>query len=176
MSTDFELRAAVADDARCLGVLATQVFLDTYATEGIRPAIANEVLSAFSSTTMRELIRAGRSTFWLAERRGHLIGFAQVTAGTTQALVQTPLPAELDRLYVQEPFTRTGVGTALLQAAQAAAMQRGCTALWLSPWVHNHRALRFYAKHGYRNLGLTTFVMDGEAIDNHVLAKAMSVG
>ena len=35
-----QLRPATADDALCLGVLATQVFLDTYATGGIRPQIA----------------------------------------------------------------------------------------------------------------------------------------
>ena len=38
------LRPATADDALCLGVLAMQVFLDTYATEGIRPPIAREAL------------------------------------------------------------------------------------------------------------------------------------
>ena len=38
------LRPATADDALCLGVLAMQVFLDTYATDGIRPPIAREAL------------------------------------------------------------------------------------------------------------------------------------
>lgn len=36
------LRPAAPDGALCLGVPATQVFLDTYATRGIRAAIARE--------------------------------------------------------------------------------------------------------------------------------------
>ncbi len=36
------LRTGVPDDALCIGVLATQVFLDTYATSGIRPDLAYE--------------------------------------------------------------------------------------------------------------------------------------
>ena len=34
------IRPAQADDALCLGVLSTQVFLHTYTTHGIRPARA----------------------------------------------------------------------------------------------------------------------------------------
>ena len=173
MTLTFQLRAAEVDDALCLGVLATQVFLDTYAQQGIRQAIAHEVQRAFSTEAVRALINTPNTSLWVAERAGHLIGFAQWTLGTTQALVHSARPAELDRLYVQEPFTRAGVGSALLRQAEAAAAQAGSTALWLSPWVHNDRALAFYARRGYIHLGLTTFVMEGEAIDNYVLAKAL---
>ncbi|MEO8132440.1 MAG: hypothetical protein ABI831_00440 [Betaproteobacteria bacterium] len=37
-------RLATDTDALCIGVPATQVFLDTYATDGIRPSLALEVL------------------------------------------------------------------------------------------------------------------------------------
>jgi len=40
---EINYRTAVQQDALCLSVLATQVFLDTYAIQGIRPAIAREV-------------------------------------------------------------------------------------------------------------------------------------
>jgi diamine N-acetyltransferase len=42
------LRAATPEDALCLSVLAMQVVLDTYATQGIRPALAREVLAGYS--------------------------------------------------------------------------------------------------------------------------------
>ena len=173
MTLTFKLRAADIDDALCLGVLATQVFLDTYAKQGIRQAIALEAQRAFSTEAMRAVLKAPNTSLWVAERAKHLIGFAQWTLGTTQALVHGQRPAELDRLYVQEPFTRAGVGSALLRQAEVAAAQAQSTVLWLSPWVHNERALAFYARHGYSHLGLTTFVMEGEAIDNYVVAKAL---
>lgn len=170
------MRLAVASDALRLGVLATQVFLDTYATEGISTAIAREVQASFSTAAMQSIIDNASSHLCVAERAGHLIGFAQTTVGTAQALVQAALPAELDRLYVQEPYTRSGVGSALLREAERCALQGGCGALWLSPWVHNHRALKFYAHHGYRKLGITVFMMNAEAIDNFVLAKVLPGG
>ena len=93
--------------------------------------------------------------------------------GTTQELVHTPRPAELDRLYVQEPFTGRGLGGRLLRHAEQMAAQRSATALWLTPWVHNHRALGFYAKHGYADLGQTWFVMEDGPHENRVLCKQL---
>ena len=45
MNTDaVELRPADAADALCIGVLGMQVFLETYAPDGVRPDLAREVL------------------------------------------------------------------------------------------------------------------------------------
>jgi ribosomal protein S18 acetylase RimI-like enzyme len=165
------LRPAVPDDALCLSVLAMQVFLDTYATEGIRPAIAREVLAGYSAEVFAAAIAAPRTRLTVAERAGHLIGFAQLTLDSTEALAPPGVHAELLRLYVQEPFTACGVGTSLLAQAETLAAADGATVLWLTPWVHNHRALGFYRARGYTDFGATLFRFEGEAHENRVLAK-----
>lgn len=53
---EITLRNAIAEDALCIGVLGMQVFLDTYATQGIRRSIANEALQAFAPQTIAELM------------------------------------------------------------------------------------------------------------------------
>ena len=152
-----------------------QVFLDTYATEGIRAEIAREVLSSYSQTTFAEAICNIGSRIEVAEVNGNMVGFAQVTIGTTHELAPTGAHAELLRLYVQEPFTGAKVGTQLLAAAERLALEVGANVLWLTPWVHNHRALAFYARRGYQDYGLTYFTFEGESHENRVLAKALAV-
>lgn len=170
---DITIRRATPQDALCLGVLGLQVFLDTYATEGIRPAVAREVLAAFSTAAMQDFITRGDTELFVAEAKAHLVGFAQITLGTPQALVRAERPAEVDRLYVQEPFTARGLGSRLLRQCEHVARERGADVLWLTPWVHNTRAIRFYAKHGYADLGATLFRFEGEAHENRVMAKAL---
>ena len=63
-----------------------QVFLDTYATEGIRPAIAREVLSSYSEASFTNALMDDGSHIEVAEVKGHLVGFAQVTFGATHEL------------------------------------------------------------------------------------------
>lgn len=170
---DTRLRAATPDDALCLGVLGLQVFLDTYATGGIRPTLAREVLAQFSTDAMQQLITRPNGWLWVAEHAGHLVGFAQMGFDVGQALVQARHPAELERLYVQEPFTRQGIGSALIRRCEQAAADAGADTLWLSPWVHNARALAFYAQHAYQDLGATWYEFEGERHENRVLVKTL---
>ena len=148
-----------------------QVFLDTYATQGIRPEIAREALSSYSQNVFIAALTDPLSRVCVAERSGHLVGFAQLTLGATHGLAPAGLQAELLRLYVQEPFTGRHVGTLLLAEAERLAAEGGATVLWLTPWVHNHRALAFYLRRGYEDFGLTHFVSEGESHENRVHAK-----
>jgi GNAT superfamily N-acetyltransferase len=170
---DVTFRVAVDADALCIGVLATQVFLDSYATEGIRPSLAREVLEHLSTNAVSALLANPNARLIVAERAGHMVAFAQLTCGSTQELVPSGTAAELIRLYVQEPFTRKGVGTVLLRRAEAIAASEGASTLWLTGWVCNRRALAFYASRGYKDLGATTYVFENEQYENRVLAKAL---
>lgn len=172
-SQNIALRTAVVDDALCLSVLAMQVFLDTYATEGIRPALAREVLTGYSEIAFRAEMVLPQSRWIVAERAGHLIGFAQITLEAVQELAPAGRQAELQRLYVQQPFVRMGIGTRLLEHSEHLAGDAGATVLWLSAWVHNLRALAFYAKRGYQDFGMTSFIFEGESHENRVYAKSL---
>ena len=169
------LRQAEPFDALCLSVLAMQVFLDTYATEGIRAAIAREVLSSYSHEEFSKAIGSRGSHIAVAEVKGNMVGFAQVTFGARHELAPAGTQVELLRLYVQEPFTGAKVGTKLLAEAESTASRSGASVLWLTPWVHNHRALAFYARRGYKDYGLTYFTFEGESHENRVLAKLLTV-
>ena len=64
-AADIALRPATPADAPTLSALAIQVFLDTYAPEGIRPAVAREVLRnqgvSHSTVTPDSLARCSAS-------------------------------------------------------------------------------------------------------------------
>jgi GNAT superfamily N-acetyltransferase len=170
---EISLRTASAADAPCLGALASQVFLETYATSGIRLALAREVESQFSVSAVRSRLAERSHRTVLAERAGHLIGFAEVVVGTRHALVPAIHAAELVRLYVQSPFLRQGVGRLLLQRSEALAYAEAASTLWLTAWVGNERALSFYASQGYEQLGSAVYAFEGEAFENRLFAKAL---
>jgi len=167
------LRFAGPSDALCIGVLATQVFLDTYATDGIRPSLAREVQHHLSADAIARLLADPATVFIVAERTGHLIGFAQVTIGATHERAGPDATVELDRLYVQRAFAGKGVGTMLLGRAEELARARGAGALWLTAWVGNRRALAFYARRGYVDAGATTYVFENEQHENRVLVRPL---
>ncbi len=175
MSGDILVREAHEGDTLCLHALATQVFLDTYATLGIREAIAREAEQEFSVAAFLGQLAAPTVRVLLAERTGHLVAFASVTLGATHGLVAKGPSAELSRLYVQSPFIRQGVGSLLLRHVEALASAAGASTLWLTAWVGNARALAFYASQGYEELGSTDHEFEHERVENRLFAKALVV-
>ena len=178
VAEDIHLRPATPADALTLSALAIQVFLDTYAPEGIRASVAREVLTTYTEQAFAAAIANDQTRLVVAERQDHqrhLVGFAQVTLGERHELLSpgSGPQSELLRLYVQEPFTGQKLGTRLLAEAEALAARAGSSLLWLTPWVHNHRALAFYARRGYADHGVTWFRFEGEAHENRLLAKLL---
>ncbi len=171
---DVLLRVADAIDAPCIGVLGTQVFLETYASAGIRPTLAQEVLDQFSTAATTTLLGNPATTFIVAEAAGHLLGFVQVTRGATHALLHPGRAMELDRLYVLARFGGQGIGTRLLRHAENLAAAQGATTLWLTAWVGNHHALAFYARRGFADVGATMYRFQDEQFENRVLVRMLA--
>lgn len=161
------LRRAVADDAPRLAALACWVWLDSYAAHGVEARFLPYLAASFTPAAFERLIADPQQALWLAEGEdGALQGFAQLRHGV-QAPVAEPLRVELERLYVAPPCTGHGVGARLLAAARGHWPGQ---ALWLSVWVGNERAQRFYRREGGRVVGETDFMLDGQPIRNLVLA------
>jgi diamine N-acetyltransferase len=166
-------RAGTAADALCIGMLGTHVFLDTYAPAGMRDALAREVVEHFAPVKVESLLADESTEFILAENDGHLVGFVQVTHGARHALVPHGATSEVDRLYVHERFTGHGIGKALLHLAEKSAAARGADALWLTAWVGNDRAIAFYPKQGYTDVGATDYVFENDHYENRVYRKVL---
>lgn len=164
-------RPATPGDAVCLGVLSTQVFLDTYAPHGVDPTLADEVLAKHSVAVYQALLAEPGVAIVLAECAGYLVGFAQTRDAQRHPLVPAAAAAELCRLYVQERFTGRGVGRDLLRQAEKAAAARGAEMLWLTAWEGNVRALRFYPRCGYEDLGGTVYSFGGQDFPNRLFGK-----
>ena len=173
MEDAIKLREAGAADTDSIAALATLVFLDTYAPEGLRGDLAREAFSGFSPAAFAARLQDEHTAFVLAESDGHLVGFVELAQ-------ERPVPGaaqgtlEVVRLYVHPRFQRKGIGKALLVRAESFARDAGTGGIWLSAWAGNARALGFYDSLGYRIVGKLDHVIEGTPYANHVLAKDFS--
>ncbi|AZC23767.1 MULTISPECIES: GNAT family N-acetyltransferase [Pseudomonas] len=171
MSTPVVFRHAQVEDALCISGLATQVFLDTYATDGMRADLAEEALSTYAPQQFRQRLADPRKVLLLAERAGHLLGFAELGDNIRPPLAQLSQGMELVRLYVQRHAHRQGIGQALLDRAESLAQARQASCLWLTAWDGNHPALAFYLAQGYDAVGTTHYEFGGNRYGNQVFCK-----
>ena len=170
MTSEIQIRPARPDDALCLGVLSTQVFLHTYCKLGIREALAREVLAHHSVAHYETLLADPGKTILVAECDGHMVALSLVD-NAARLEGNDAVAAKLEHLYVVEPFTGRGVGRDLLRQAEKAAAARGAEMLWLTAWIGNPRAISFYPRCGYDDLGEVMYTFEGESHPNRLFGK-----
>lgn len=127
-----EFRIGSEEDALCVGVLAIQVFLDTYAKDGIRPDLAREALTNYSPEAFSVRLADQDTTFLIAEKGGCLLGFCEVVRSRRCPVVAAVGTMQLVRLYVQRSSRRLGLGRALMGRAEVLAIDAGADSLWLT--------------------------------------------
>lgn len=171
MATAVTYRPGQPADALCVGVLATHVFLDTYAPQGMRPDLAREALSVYSREAFAARLADPALRFVLTECEGHLVAFAEI-ALVSPCKVPDPANVEIVRLYVHPRFHRQGIGQTLCSHAEGIAAARGAAGVWLTAWSGNARALAFYRAIGYEDIGAASYAIEGQHYDNRVLRKA----
>jgi len=170
---EVRLRQALPEDAVTIAALAVQVFLDTYAIEGVRPDLAREAFAEYSAQAFAARLVEPARSFLLAERGAGLLGFAESLLAPRPAPAGAIVGAELVRLYVQPAFQSQGIGKDLLRAAEQSVASRGLRVLWLTAWEGNHRAARFYAANGYEDVGATAYAIEGNSYANRVFARRL---
>ena len=99
-----------------------------------------------------------------------LVGYAMLVRGTgidpgVESCLEARPAVELSKIYVLPDWHRHGVGAALMRAGIAWAEADGARAVWLGVNQGNHRAQRFYRKHGFGTVGVRTFRL-GNAVEN----------
>jgi len=95
-----------------------------------------------------------------AESDGRVVGFAQLSEGTTEPCIDDlEGVVELKRLYVEPDFHGSGVGRALTTQSEDMARKLGYRIVWLGVWEGNFKAQRVYEAMGFTRVGDREFKM-----------------
>ena len=171
---DCRIRIATSEDAPCVAALATHVFMDTYATDGMRTDLAGEAFDGYSVGVFASLLASPHETaIHVAEADGHMLGFVEAGAAGTPPAPGADAGTEIRKLYVHPRFHRRGIGRALLDAVRRCARHDGLPLVWLTAWSGNANALGFYARLGFDDVGATVHEIDGHAYENRVLVERL---
>lgn len=165
---ELRIRPATLADAALLADLGSRTFRETF--EALyEPADFEAFLSGtYAEARQRaELAEPDRPAL-LLETDGVPSGFAQLRLGHREAGVRGRCPAELQRIYLLRSAQGGGRGAALLAACEGLARGQGAEVLWLGVWEHNAKALAFYARCGFREVGEHSFAI-GTRVDRDLL-------
>lgn len=168
------IRKAKHSDACNLTVLKQQVWIATYATEGIRNEFSEYVLNAFTVKHSEQAIEDKHRAILIAEQDNHLIACVEIDdhASCPNKSINAP---EITVLYVLERFCGQAIGKQLLDAALQQLKAKNQDTCWLTVFHGNERAIRFYEKNDFKSMGTTFFEMDGNQYENLIMVRRIQV-
>jgi diamine N-acetyltransferase len=167
------IRPAVPADAQDLAALGERLWRETY--EGLIPSTNLEQYLAETFGPLQqaaELADPACRTLLLAEG-GTLLGYAWLRAKAPEVDVPFESPLEVARFYVDRSLHGRGAARSLMAAVLAHASEAGHDGVWLQVWEENTRALRFYAKAGFRDAGETVFLVGSRSYRDRLLVHGL---
>lgn len=166
------IRVAITADAALLAALAERTFREAYSATDFASDIDLYTAEHFTHSKMLGLLSDPGSTVFFAEQDRALIGYAHVQQGVrVPPCVMPQRVLELSRLYLTQATVGQGHGAALMQAVFDEARRRGCTAVWLSVYSLNGRAIRFYERMGFERAGTCDFVLGRNTFTDPVYTR-----
>jgi len=163
------IRPGTVEDAAALAAFAARTFAETFAAGSTPEDMQAHLARSYGIAQQTAELVDARTVTLLAEDDGRLVGFAQLRRGIPPACVVAPDAIELHRFYVDRPSQGAGVAQRLMAAVLDAARAAGARHLWLGVWEHNPRAIRFYAKCGFVDVGSHEFVLGADAQTDRVM-------
>jgi ribosomal protein S18 acetylase RimI-like enzyme len=165
------IRPATVADAALLAEIAAAGFADTFAADNDPVDMRTYLASAFGPEIQRAELEDPRTTAFLAEREGEVVGYAMMRQGAAPDFIRDRDSIEIARLYSVKRWIGSGVGAALMHHCLAEADARGCSTIWLGVWEHNARAIAFYRRWGFTDVGSQVFRLGRDRQTDRVMAR-----
>ncbi len=150
---------AEVSDAQPLAELAEETFRTTFAAVNTPQDMKLHCTNNFSEALQRREILDPAITTLVSEEDSVLIGYVQLRWGPTATTHAAQKPIEVQRLYVAGPWHGRGVAQDLMAAAIRRAEDQGADQVWLGVWERNPRAIAFYKKCGFTEVGEHRFLL-----------------
>jgi diamine N-acetyltransferase len=167
------IRRAEPADAVALAELATRTFTDTYGAQNTAEDLAAYLAEYFGAAQQAEVIANPDIITLVVEEEGALTAYAQVRRQPSPEGVAEEAGVEIWRFYVDRSQHGRGLAQRLMASTLEAAREldggEGSRKVWLGVWERNPRAITFYEKCGFRDVGPKSFLFGSELQNDRVL-------
>lgn len=163
-----DVRILTPDDKQLERLLpvARKIFTDTFSHDYERTEFEKFCDSVYDQSGSMAADFHADGVHWQAALLADTpIGYAKLTPLRAPAATAAGTTMELQQLYVLAEWHGTGIAEQLMRWALSTAKGLGAAELYLTVFDHNERAKRFYARHGFEEVGRCTFQM-GDRIDD----------
>ncbi len=125
----------------------------------------------FSVSKTKEDINNPKNLFYIVYVDDLPVGYAKLVVNEKQESVASQNNCRLERIFIQNEFIPLKIGQQLLTFVEEKAKALQLDTMWLSVYIKNIRAIRFYERNEFKNVGELNFLVSGKAYENIIFSK-----
>jgi diamine N-acetyltransferase len=168
------IRKAQRHDAAQLAALAEATFRESFAEANTVEDMSLHCRSRYSEALQAAEIADPNMLTLLCEHGARPVGFAQLRWGQAPGCIVAEAPGEIQRLYVVGDFHGKGVAQDLMRACRDELALRRSDVVWLGVWERNSRAIAFYKKLGFAQVGAHIFTVGRDPQRDLLMARPVA--
>lgn len=168
---NLQLIPCTSEDINILREFSIKTYYETFAHLNTEEDMAAYLADAFNVDKLSSELMDTNSLFFFLYCNKKLAGYLKLNEAPSQTDINDAQSLEIERIYVSGAFQGEGLGRYLIEQAISIAVQRKKKYAWLGVWEKNGKAIRFYKKNGFYQIGTHTFVMGEDVQTDYVMRK-----
>lgn len=170
---DVSFRRGNVSDAAEMANFATRTFAEAFSADNRPEDMAAHLAESYSPAQQAEELADSRIITTLAHANDGIIAYSQVAENPPPPCVTQKAPIELCRFYVDRRAHGTGLAMLLMEQVYQAVRELGGQHVWLGVWERNPRAIAFYKKATFFDVGSKVFMVGPDKQTDRVLVCAV---
>ena len=165
------LRKCTIEDFDVLRELSIRTYYETFGHLNTPEDMQEYLDEAFEIDKLRGELSNPDSDFFFLYFNDSLAGYLKLNKAPSQTDINDSSSLEIERIYVTSEFQGEGLGRYLMEQAITIATERKKKYAWLGVWEKNEKAIRFYKRNGFYEIGTHTFIMGEDVQTDYVMRK-----
>jgi Acetyltransferases len=169
-----EIKKATRNDSVVLALLGRITYIESHAHFIKDNRDLNQYANdAFSVSTIEKDLLNPKILFHILYINKLPVGYTKLVLNTKHENIISTNNIRLERIYILNEFIPMKVGQQLLSFAEEKAKVLMFDTIWLSVYIKNERAIKFYHKNQFKSVGRLDFLVNGTVYENYVLSKKL---
>lgn len=167
-----EIRIAKKTDITILALLGRVTYTESH---GHFIDDKNDLLKylnqAFSVTKTKEDFKNTDNLFYIISVDDLPVGYAKLVINAKHESIASQNNCRLERIYILNDFIPLKMGQQFFILLEEKVRELQLDTMWLSVYVKNKRAIRFYQKNEFKSVGKLSFLVNQKKYENIVFSK-----
>lgn len=144
-------------------VAVEEAHRESCSTEDMQTFLRN----TYNEVAIKEELNDSNNLYHIIYYQDKAIGFSKIILNYAHPNIEQQNVTKLDRIYILKEYFDLKLGFTLLQFNIELAKKNNQFGIWLFTWVGNKRAVDFYIKTGFTNIGNHKFKVTETHYNSH---------